>query len=157
VAMELAPGQSIADGTGNLAVLARGRARVLTPAMAGGVVATATLQAGDTFGLSALLSGSGGSRLEAIEATSLLVLTDDHLLGIVATIPSVAEAMMGREGPVVPQGGQKLSRMTIGMKSDQLASLMQAAMAPAPGIPAGASQLGEDGRRMTGMYPSVRQ
>jgi len=162
VAMELSPGEAVGDTSGNLAIVARGRARTLSPAMGGGFVPTAMLEPGDTFGLNALLSGSNGSRLEAVDAVTLLVLTDELLRGIIASIPSVGQAITGQPSDgqaaaAAPQGGQRLTRMTMGIRSNQLAAAVAGAVGSMSGggVAGTAGAVSEDGRRMTGAYPTV--
>ncbi len=165
VAMDLQPGEAIADTAGHLSIVARGRARALSPSMNGTLVPTAMLEVGDAFGLNALLSGSNGSRLEAVDSVTLLVLTDDLLRGILASVPSVGQAMTGQAAPALPQGGQRLTRMTIGLRSNQVAGIIAGAAGSMSGAPgsaplalgnAGTPQaLAEDGRRLTGVFPSV--
>ena len=166
VAMDLQPGAAIADDTGHLSIVARGRARALSPSLNGALVPTALLEVGDAFGLNALLSGSNGSRLEAVGGVTLLVLTDDALRGIMASVPSVAQALTGEAlSTIAPEGGQRLSRMTVSMRASDLATIVAGAVGTMSGAPgsaplalgnAGTPQaMAEDGRRLTGTFPTI--
>jgi ATP-binding cassette subfamily B protein len=166
VSLDLQPGEAIADSTGHLSIVARGRARALAPSLNGTLVPTALLEAGDAFGLNALLSGPNGSRLEAVDAVTLLVLSDEVLRGIVATMPSVADALAGATTPsVAPEGGERLSRMTMSVRASDLAAVIAGAAGTLSGGPgsaplalgnAGTPQaLAEDGRRLTGTFPTT--
>ena len=124
------------------------------------------LEVGDAFGLNALLSGPNGSRLEAVDAVTLLVLSDEVLRGIMASMPSVARALTGETAPsVAPEGGQRLSRMTMSVRASDLAAVIAGAAGTMSGAPgsaplalgnAGTPQaLAEAGRRLTGSFPTV--
>src|SRR5262249_6606926 len=114
----LNPGQIIDDGDGRLFIVARGRARVLGAGFDGNPAVLAELGEGDVFGLAGLLNGGpSGNQLQATEALTLLVLDDDVIAGLAAAHPSVAARLEGTDGLAsVPQGGQRLTRMTVSMR-----------------------------------------
>ena len=147
-AMDLAAGESMAEGGGRLLILRRGRAVVLSPDYAGQIVQTAELGIGDTFGLAALLGSGLESTLQATEPVTLLVLDDDVIRGLAATHAEIAAALEGTTRRTIgPAGGTRLSRMTMGVSR------------AVPAVdPAGASVIvpgAEDVRRLTGSMPAV--
>jgi CRP-like cAMP-binding protein len=83
------------------------------PGLNGEQEAVAELHAGDAFGISALLGRPQGSLLQAIEPLTLLVLDDEALTAITAAYPAVAEALGGSTPAAAPEGGMRLSRMTM--------------------------------------------
>ncbi len=144
-AQELAPGATIPDSEGGIALIAKGRARMLSPDRAAGWAIVAELGPGDAFGLSALLNGATGQCLQAIEPTTVLVLSADTLTGVAANEPTVAIALEGnRPSVAAPQGGHRLTRVTQALTRDELVAALAsepafaASLAPA-GVPGGAA------------------
>ena len=88
---------------------------------------TAELGPGDSFGTNALIGGSTGSLLQAVESCSVLVLGSDVVSGIAASEPTVAAALDGgRSAGSAPQGGLRLTRVTQSLSSaDVLAALQR--------------------------------
>ena len=110
--VELAPGESVAEGSGRLLIVRRGRPRVVLPG-AGTEVAVAELEPGDAFGVSALLGHDSGAKLAAVEPVTLLVLDDDAVAALAAKVPAFASALEGRRSDGArPAGGRRLSRIT---------------------------------------------
>ncbi|HJV08506.1 MAG TPA: ABC transporter transmembrane domain-containing protein, partial [Acidimicrobiales bacterium] len=105
----LAPGESISEGGGRIAVLRHGRARVAGDER----VPVADLQPGDAFGVNALLGQDSGAKLSAMDQVTLLVL--DDVVGLAARFPSVAAALDGDRTTTTirPAGGRRLSRMSL--------------------------------------------
>ncbi|MCU0269582.1 MAG: ATP-binding cassette domain-containing protein [Acidimicrobiales bacterium] len=158
-AVEVQPGQGVPDGQGRLWIVARGRGRVLSPAMGGGLAPTAELRPGDVFGQTALLGGDEGSYFEAVEPTTLLLLGDEVISGLAHTEPSVRALLEGARGGAAPEGGRRLSRLTVAMRPGVgLATPVPGGAGPATigGIPAGVGALREDGGRMTGVFGGPR-
>lgn len=111
-AAQLTPGQLVPEGGGRIAIVARGRARVMAPSLGGRLAAEAELGPGDAFGVAALLGEARGTTLQAIESTTLLVLDDEQLRGLAARYPTIATAFTGRvRRPDGPQG-RRLDRAT---------------------------------------------
>jgi len=133
----------MAEGGGSLAFVARGQARVLTPGVAGDLVPSADLGPGDAFGLAALLGHETGAELEASTEVALLVLDDEAIAVLAATLPSVAAALSGDRVVPAPAGGRRLSRVT---------------MAPRPAVAAVAVEevASREARRLTGALPAAR-
>ncbi|HEV7523320.1 MAG TPA: ABC transporter transmembrane domain-containing protein [Acidimicrobiia bacterium] len=145
---EIAAGARVAESSGRLLVLRRGRARLLVPGLDGQLAPAAELGPGDAFGLSALLGRQSGAFLEAIETVSALVLDDEAIAGIAATHPTVGAALDGSRVPsVAPAGGRRLSRMTIAPRARP--SLGAAA-------PSGAIPTAEAVRRASGSYGAIQ-
>ena len=144
-AADLAPGETVAEGGGRLVVVRRGRARVLSPGL-GGTAPTADLGPGDAFGLAALLGQETGSVLEAVERVGLLVLDDQAIAGLAATVPRVAAALRGSDrSALAPARGRRLSRVSIApsslMRADPPAVLVSSLASadstrPSGGLPA---------------------
>ncbi|HUO49029.1 MAG TPA: ABC transporter transmembrane domain-containing protein, partial [Acidimicrobiales bacterium] len=150
-AVDLQPGETVTEGGGRVLLVRRGRAMVLGRDFAGEVVKTAELGIGDAFGVGALLGATEPSTLQATEPVTLLVLDDDTIRGLAASHESVAAALAGTGAArVVPAGGTRLSRMTLGparrppVDGDQGGA---AVSAPTP----------EDVRRLTGSMRAVGQ
>ena len=95
-ALELPAGARLAQNSGMLALVHKGRPRVFAPGLDGQLVPAAALQPGDAFGLAALLGAETGAELVAEEPVELLVLDADSLAALVAIHPSVAAALDGR-------------------------------------------------------------
>ena len=94
--LDLAPGESIKEGGGRLAIVRTGRGTVLVAGLAGEPEPVAELGPGDCFGLTALLGQERGAEFVAGERTRLLVLDDETLSSLAATsYPSVAGALEG--------------------------------------------------------------
>jgi ABC-type multidrug transport system fused ATPase/permease subunit len=110
---DLAPGDTLREGGGRLAIVRRGRPVVLGRGIGGSLVPVTQLSPGDAFGVGALLEGDTGSELKADSPVSLLVLDDEAIVGLSAEFPAVAEALegTGTRAPR-PTGGRRLSRMT---------------------------------------------
>jgi len=143
---KLQAGQGLREGGGRLVLVRRGRARVLTPALDGELVASAELGPGDAFGLSALLGQEVGAVLEGAEDLAILVLDDEDMAGVAARFPSVGAALAGQRSAPAPTGGRRLSRMTIAP-----------ATGTAPATVPGAGGPGEQEiRRVTGALPVMR-
>jgi energy-coupling factor transporter ATP-binding protein EcfA2 len=149
---ELASGERVAEGGGRLTLVRRGRATVLAPGLGGGEPApVAQLGPGDAFGVSALLGQETGSTLSADGPVSLLVLDDESIAALAASLPAVGAALEGSRPPAVsPAGGRRLTRMTL-MPGNRL-SVVGAAVSSAP-VPAGPSP--DDVRRVTGTFGAV--
>ena len=153
VSTDLGAGDTIAEGGGQLAIVRKGRARVLVPGLDGDWAAVADLWPGDSFGLSALLGDERGAVLQAYEPVSLLLLRDEALVAIAAHQPSVASALDGRGAPQAgPAGGQRLSRVTVGLSA--AAAREALASAAGPGA-ASAAPAEAEVRRLTGTYRAV--
>jgi ABC-type multidrug transport system fused ATPase/permease subunit len=143
-AMDLAAGEQVPDGGGRVLIVRRGRARVLARGLDGRLAPVADLGSGDAFGVAALLGDDSGTMLEAVDATSLLVLDDEAIAGLAAVFPTVAAALTGSEPrPVAPGGGRRLSRMTIApasrlrpVEADTLPSAVEEARRASGGFPA---------------------
>jgi len=145
-AVDLAPGARLAENSGNLAFVRKGRPHVFAPALDGQLAPTAQLQPGDAFGISALLGAETGAELVAEEPTELLVLDGDALSGLAALHPSVAAALVGgsaRAGAVGPQGGARLSRSSMVMRASHVG------LDPVPV----AAPIRADPVRMSGSFP----
>jgi ABC-type multidrug transport system fused ATPase/permease subunit len=148
-AVDLAAGETVAEGGGRLAILRRGHARVLVPDLAGKPSPAAQLGPGDAFGVGALLGQESGAVLEATERVGLVVLDDQAMAGLAATIPAVGAALAGApSATAAPTGGQRLSRVTFGPQGrpSAVASAEQAIEPPAA----------EEVRRLTGALPAAR-
>ena len=150
VSADLAAGAVLAEGGGQLAIVRRGRARVLVPGLDGQWTTLAELRPGDSFGLAALLGQQRGAVLRAEEPVVLLLLADEALAALATKYPSVATALEGRVRPAVaPAGGQRLSRLTMGQASVQeRPGLARPSAPPAP--------TGDDVRRFSGSFRAVR-
>ena len=150
--VELAPGERLAEGGGRLAVVRRGRAAVLAPGLGGGDLSpVAELGPGDTFGVSALLGQATGSVLSADGPVSLLVLDDEAVAALAASLPAVGAALEGTRAPAAaPAGGRRLTRMTLmpGARLSLVGSSVSAA--PEPSAPTA-----DDVRRATGTFGAV--
>ncbi len=147
-AVDLAAGESVAEGGGRLLIVRRGRAVVLGRDYADQVVQTAELGVGDAFGLAALLGSGTESTLQATEPVTLLILDDEVIRGLAAVHAEIAAALEGTARRTVgPAGGTRLSRMTIGV-SRSLPSMEPVA------APVGAPSADEV-RRLTGSLPAV--
>jgi len=113
-AVDLAPGESVAEGEGRLVLVRHGRAKVVAPGLAGSPVTVAELGPGDGFGVSALLGQESGARLCAVERVGLLVLDDEAVVALAAAFPSVAAVVQGAGPPTArPIGGRRLSRSSL--------------------------------------------
>lgn len=113
-AVDLGPGDTMAEGGGRLVLIRRGRARLLVPGIAGAEVPIAALGPGDAFGVAALLGAGTGAFLRAEEPVALLVVTDQALAALAADFPSVAAAMEGRGATGArPAGGRRLPRLSL--------------------------------------------
>jgi ABC-type multidrug transport system fused ATPase/permease subunit len=147
-AADLAPGQSVAEGGGQLVLVRRGRPRVVVGSD-GVDVPVAELQPGDAFGVSALLGHDSGAKLSAVDPVALLVLDGDSIAALAAKVPAFASALEGRRPAAAqPAGGRRLSRLTAGPgMTGQLAVL--------PTRPSIAPQIAEDVRRATGSFGGV--
>ena len=93
--LDLAPGESINEGGGRLAIVRTGRGTVLVTGLAGEPEPVAELGPGDCFGLTALLGQERGAELVASERTRLLVLDDETLSSLAAIYPPVARRAAG--------------------------------------------------------------
>jgi ATP-binding cassette subfamily B protein len=111
-AAELTPGQLVPEGGGRVAIVARGRARVLVPSLGGRLTGETELGPGDAFGVTALLGEDRGTTLQAIEPTTLLVLDDEQLRGLAARYPEVAARLTGGEPQADGPRGRRLERAT---------------------------------------------
>jgi ABC-type multidrug transport system ATPase subunit len=142
--VELGPGASIAEGGGRIALLRRGRARVV-----GTDGSEADLAPGDAFGVSALLGHDSGAKLAAMDQVTLLVLDETAMSGLAAGFPAVAAAIDGDRSAsgVRPAGGRRLSRMSLApvVATPVPAEAGAVAAAPAPA----------DIRRATGSFTGV--
>ncbi len=118
-AFVLQPGETIGDESGGLVIVREGRGAVLAPSDLGGTAVTTELRSGDVFGVKALIGGSTGTRLRAIDSLVLLELDNAVLDGIAARLPSVAAALAG-------------SRSSGPTHGRRLASAAFAAAAPGP-------------------------
>jgi len=148
--VELAAGATVAEGGGRLFIVRRGRGSVLVPDFAGELSPSAEVDAGDAFGLAALLGEERGHVLRAVDALSLLVLDDDAIRGLAAIHPSVAATLEGAAASAaVPAGGTRLSRLTIAPGSRLSIVALPAGNDGAPSA--------EDVRRMTGSMPAVKR
>jgi ABC-type multidrug transport system fused ATPase/permease subunit len=151
-AVDLGAGETLAEGGGRLVVLRRGHARLLVPDFAGRPTPAAELGPGDAFGVAALLGQESGAVLEATERVRLVVLDDQAMAGLAATIPAVGAALAGAPaaaGPApAPLGGRRLSRVTFGPQA------RSSAVTPAEETiePPGADEV----RRLTGALPAAR-
>ena len=146
--VELAPGESVAEGSGRLLIVRRGRPRVVL-AGDGAEVAVTELEPGDAFGVSALLGHDSGAKLSAVEPVTVLVLDDDAIAALAARVPAFASALEGRRSDGArPAGGRRLSRITTG-------SGMTAPIAVVPAAPPTGSLIAEDVRRTTGSFSGV--
>jgi ABC-type multidrug transport system fused ATPase/permease subunit len=144
---ELRPGESIAEGSGDLILVQRGRPRVILPGVGTTEVAVAELQAGDAFGVSALLGHDSGAKLFAVEPVALLVLDGDVIAALAAEVPALASALEGRRMTGArPAGGRRLSRMSLGPG-------VTGAVA-APPVPT-VAPIAEEIRRSTGSFSGV--
>jgi ABC-type methionine transport system ATPase subunit len=143
-AIELLAGETLAEGGGRLLLVRQGRAKTLVPGLTGQLVPVADLGPGDAFGLTALLGEPTGAVLQAVEALRLLVLDDEAITGLAALFAPVAAALDGRRaGKSAPEGGTRLSRMTIAP---------MVAPAPPPPVVLDPAEV----RRATGAFLSVR-
>jgi len=142
--VSLGAGERLAEGGGSLTLIRRGRARLLSPGFGGELFGSAELGPGDAFGLAALLGQETGSELEASTDLSLLVLDDQALVALTATLPSVAAALTGDRSAPAPTGGRRLSRIT-----------MTHAFRPS-GFSAADLLRAEEARRLSGQLPAVR-
>jgi ABC-type multidrug transport system fused ATPase/permease subunit len=143
-AVELPAGARLAQNSGMLAIVRKGRPRVFEPGLNGQLLPAATLQPGDAFGLSALLGAETGAELVAEEPVELLVLDSDSLAALAAIHPSVSAALMGEgDGRAGPQGGELLSRASM---------IMRASLVGAGGLPAPEPVRAEIAR-MSGVFP----
>ncbi|TMM19437.1 MAG: ATP-binding cassette domain-containing protein [Actinobacteria bacterium] len=151
-AVDLAAGETMAEGGGRLAIVRRGHARLLVPDFAGRPTPAAELGPGDAFGVAALLGRESGAVLEATGRLRLVVLDDQAMAGLAATIPAVGAALAGAPAAAgrtaAPLGGRRLSRVTIGPRA------RPSAVAPAEETvePPGADEV----RRLTGALPAAR-
>ncbi len=148
--VELATGERLPEGGGRLAVVRRGRGRILVPAIGGGegTVPVAELGPGDAFGVSALLGQQTGSVLVADGPLSLLVLDDEALGAVARLFPNVGSILAGANVPsVAPAGGRRLSRVTL---SPARSSMVSAAVT-GTGTAAGDGEV----RRATGSFGPV--
>jgi ABC-type multidrug transport system ATPase subunit len=144
--LELPAGARLAENSGTLAFVRKGRPRVFVPGLDGQLSPAAQLQPGDAFGISALLGAETGAELVADEPAELLVLDADALSGLAATHASVAAAIMGggdRAGAVGPQGGERLSRASM---------VMRASHVGVPALPTVEPPRTDPGR-LTGSFP----
>ena len=138
------PARRLAEGGGRLLLVRQGRAKTLVPGLTGQLVPVADLGPGDAFGLTALLGEPTGAVLQAVEALRLLVLDDEAITGLAALFAPVAAALDGRRaGESAPEGGTRLSRMTIAP---------MVAPAPPPPVVLDPAEV----RRATGAFLSVR-
>lgn len=146
--VELASGERLAEGGGRLSVVRRGRATVLAPGLGGGEPSpVAELGPGDTFGLSALLGQESGSVLSADGPLSLLILDDEAVAALAASLPPVGAALEGSRAPIAaPAGGRRLTRMTL-MPGARLSPVASAVSAAGPSS--------DDVRRATGTFGAV--
>jgi ABC-type multidrug transport system fused ATPase/permease subunit len=143
-ALELPAGARLAQNSGMLAIVRKGRPRVFAPGLDGQLMPAAELQPGDAFGLSALLGADTGAELVAEESVELLVLDSDSLAALAAIHPSVAAALMGGgDGRAGPQGGELLSRASM---------IMRASLVGAGGLPA-VDVVGPEVGRLSGVFP----
>jgi ABC-type multidrug transport system fused ATPase/permease subunit len=158
-AEELAPGQTIADGDGRLYVVARGRARVLGAGFDGRTAVLAEVGEGDVFGVAGLLNGGpSGNQLQATETTTLLVLDDDVIAGLAATHPRVAARLEGAPDPSAsPQGGRRLTRMTMALSGAAAGSALGLAVGPDDAAATAFGRARDAGALSTGVYPGVGQ
>ena len=146
--LDLAPGESIKEGGGRLAIVRTGRGTVLAAGLAGEPEPVAELGPGDCFGLTALLGQERGAELVASERTRLLVLDDETLSTLAAIYRPVADALQGTRAPTAaPVGGARLSRLTIGPRATFDAAAARVASTAPPSA---------DIRRATGALPQVR-
>ncbi|MFQ5556943.1 MAG: ATP-binding cassette domain-containing protein, partial [Acidimicrobiales bacterium] len=142
-AAEVGPGETLAEGSGRLSLISRGRGEVLTPGPSGDLVATAELGPGDSFGLSALLGAETGALLRAVEKLTLLVLDDEALRAIAARHSAVADVLSGGLAVPAPVKGRRIGRSTLAVRTGALGPAPARSAEPAPG----------DVRRMTGAFP----
>jgi ABC-type multidrug transport system ATPase subunit len=149
-AVDLGAGETLAEGGGRLAVVRRGHARVLVPDLAGRPAPAAELGPGDAFGVAALLGQESGAVLEATERVRLVVLDDEAMAGLAATIPAVGAALAGAPAAraAAPLGGRRLSRVTLGpgARPPAVAPAEETVEPPAA----------EEVRRLTGALPAAR-
>jgi ABC-type multidrug transport system fused ATPase/permease subunit len=108
--LALGPGERLSESDQRLAIVARGRGRVLVPGVGNqGLVSVAELGPGQAFGLSALLGEPTGAVLEASAALTVLCLDTDRLDMLVERLPAVAAALRGNQATVVsPVRGRRL-------------------------------------------------
>ncbi len=106
----LQPGEEIGDAGRRLVVVVRGRGEVLRPSIGGHLAVAAEVGVGDAFGIRAILGREDGSRLRAVEQTTLLELDNAVLDGVAAQHPSVA-AVLDDVTPLPggPAGGKRLA------------------------------------------------
>jgi ABC-type multidrug transport system fused ATPase/permease subunit len=150
-AVDLGAGETLAEGGGRLAVVRRGHARVLVPDLAGTPTPAAELGPGDAFGVAALLGQESGAVLEATERVRLVVLDDEAMAGLAATIPAVGAALAGAPTAAraaAPLGGRRLSRVTLGPRARP--------PAVAPAEETVEPPAAEEVRRLTGALPAAR-
>jgi ABC-type multidrug transport system fused ATPase/permease subunit len=142
----LQAGEGLPEGGGRLVLVRRGRARVLTPGLDGTLVPSAEIGPGDAFGLSALLGDETGAVLEGAEDLAILVLDDEDMAALAATLPSVGAALVGRRAESVAVDGRRLARLTFGP------TVGEGPLSPAVSVPDEAQV-----RRLTGSMPAVRR
>jgi ABC-type multidrug transport system fused ATPase/permease subunit len=143
--VELAPGETLAEGGGRLVIVRRGRGKTLVPGLTGKLAPVADLGAGDAFGLAALLGQPSGAVLQAVDSLSLLVLDDEAISALAVTFPAVASALEGERLAARPAGGTRLPRMTIAPRA-------AASTAPRGVVPVPVEEI----RRASGAFLAVR-
>jgi ABC-type multidrug transport system fused ATPase/permease subunit len=146
-AVHLGPGERIPEGGGTLAIVRSGRPYVLTPGLGGHLVASADLEPGDAFGVSALLGEETGAVLATDAPADLLVLDSDATAALAAAHPSVAAALAGA-GPAAaaPAGGERLSRASMVIRPSR-----------GPAAPIAGAPTPEEIRRMSGAFRAVQR
>jgi hypothetical protein len=99
-----------------------------------------------------LLGQESGAALEAVDRVGLVVLDDEAMAGLAATIPAVGAALAGAPaGPrrgAAPLGGRRLSRITLGPQARRPSVVGVEAEVEPPGE--------EEVRRLSGALPAVR-
>ncbi len=150
-AVDLGAGETLAEGGGRLAILRQGHARLLVPDFAGRPTPAAELGPGDAFGVAALLGQESGAVLEATGRVRLVVLDDQAMAGLAATIPAVGAALAGApagaEPAPAPLGGRRLSRVTFAPQRRPSVTPAEETIEP-PGD--------DEVRRLSGALPAVR-
>jgi ABC-type multidrug transport system fused ATPase/permease subunit len=105
--MELVPGETLLEEGGQLAVVRRGSAMLMTRGLDGQLAPLVELGPGDSFGLSAVMGGGSGDVLRATGPVALLLLDAEALRTLADRFEQVADAL-GGDGRAAPAAGIRL-------------------------------------------------